>query len=266
MPGPISGATMMQQAAQERQALLEVAGEIARSEISWSPTIAALATDLALAQGEVEGVVKDASNPHFRSKYATLDAHWKAARKTLSEHGLSVIQLPYAAGRVAVIKTLLLHKSGEWIASALTLVGADDRAQTVCGLITYGRRYAFSAMVGTAPEDDDGNTGSTNAGPEGVKVDTAKTPVQRANAAAETARELPAASAPVVSAAPPVRPPAVAPPVVARPAPTAATTPAARAVSAPVGQVVTPPPPPGRPPARAPSAAAPPPPATETKP
>lgn len=125
-----------------------------------SETIAQLAGALAKAQGAITSAEKDRTNPHFKQKYATLDAVWEACRAPLSENGLAVMQLPRVDGNRVTLATLLAHASGEWISATLVLMARDATPQSVGSCLTYGKRYGLSAMVGVAPgadEDDDGN-------------------------------------------------------------------------------------------------------------
>jgi hypothetical protein len=129
-----------------------------------------LALALAKAQGQMANAAKDTRNPFFNSKYADLASVWDACRKPLADNELAVVQLPVGADAAHVaIETLLLHSSGESISSVVVVpisaTGKDGKpvainAQHVGSAITYARRYGLSAMVGIAPEDDDGNTAS----------------------------------------------------------------------------------------------------------
>lgn len=120
-----------------------------------SESIVQLATALALAQKEIEGASKDRENPHFRSRYADLASCWDACREPLTKNGLSVVQLPKADGAVITVTTMLIHKSGEFIAESLSITAMDAKPQSVGSALTYARRYGLSAVVGIAPEDDD---------------------------------------------------------------------------------------------------------------
>lgn len=123
-------------------------------DLCLSPQIHELAAAMAKAQEALTGASKNAVNPHFNSRYADLASVWDAAAP-LHLHGLSVIQGASAEGPVVAITTLLLHASGQWIASKLTLVARDASPQAIGSAVTYGRRYGLAAMVGVAPEDDD---------------------------------------------------------------------------------------------------------------
>jgi len=127
-----------------------------------SESINELATALSKAQGQIKGAIKDAENPHFRSRYADLASVWDACRDALSKNGLSIIQGARATacgdgGWTAEVETRLLHNSGQWIADALTMPVGKADAHGITGAVTYARRMGLAAMVGVAPEDDDGN-------------------------------------------------------------------------------------------------------------
>jgi len=125
--------------------------------LSQSPELDQLATALATAQGSIQGAVKDRTNPAFKSSYADLASVWDACRAALSANGLSVSQHP---GRLedgsATVTTILLHKSGQHIASVCAALPRDQSPAAVGSVVTYLRRYALAAAVGVAPEDDDG--------------------------------------------------------------------------------------------------------------
>ena len=115
-----------------------------------------LAKALSAAQGELRPAIKDSTNPHFKSAYADLASVWEACRESLSKHGLSVAQGCRAEGKAVTVETMLLHSSGQWISDSLTLEAMNAGPQSVGSAITYGRRYGLAAMVGIAPDDDDG--------------------------------------------------------------------------------------------------------------
>lgn len=124
-----------------------------------SDDIAALGEALAQAQAQIEGARKSAANPHLRSRYADLAAVWDACREALTAHGLAVVQAPETGEGLVRVTTRLVHASGQWMESTLALPwsagkGTTD-AQAIGSAITYARRYALSAMVGIAPDDDD---------------------------------------------------------------------------------------------------------------
>lgn len=124
---------------------------------------------LANFQGEMEVVEMDAKNPHFRSKYATLGNIIKTAKPHLHKNGLAVIQSPVKIEKEWYLKTLLTHKSGEYIVlnapfpeEALSMRKGVSAVQVLGSVITYMRRYCYSSILGIyADEDTDGNTPQT---------------------------------------------------------------------------------------------------------
>jgi hypothetical protein len=122
-----------------------------------SQTLGELAKALAKAQSELAGAKKDATNPHFRSKYADLASVWDACRKPLADNGLTVMQYTAVREQQPFLVTLLVHASGESVEGETPLLYGKADMQALGSAITYARRYGLAAMVGVAPEDDDGN-------------------------------------------------------------------------------------------------------------
>lgn len=133
---------------------------------SHSPELDQLATALAVAQGSMQGAVKDRTNPAFKSSYADLASTWDACRVALSSNGLAVSQHP---GRLedgsVTVTTMLLHRSGQHITSVCCALPRDASPASVGSVVTYLRRYGLAAAVGVSPEDDDGQAASQPAAP-----------------------------------------------------------------------------------------------------
>jgi hypothetical protein len=129
-----------------------------------SDSIGNLALALAKAQGEMGAAAKDASNPHFRSKYADLSSIMDACREPLSKHGLAVTQLPGRGDDGSVqLTTILMHESGEHLGSTISSRPAQENPQVVGSILTYLRRYALASVVGVVSDDDDGEAASAPA-------------------------------------------------------------------------------------------------------
>jgi len=123
-----------------------------------SQTIGKISEALAKAQGQMKPAAFDATNPHFKSKYATLTSIMESCRPALSANNIAVVQgtsidteLPL---RVSVT-TLLLHSSGEFIKDTLSLRPSKDDAQGAGSTITYARRYSLASLVGVVADEDD---------------------------------------------------------------------------------------------------------------
>lgn len=130
-----------------------------------SSSVAALAAALAKAQGLMTHASKDAQNPHFKNRYADLAAVWSAIREPLSVNGLSVVQTVTQGDGTVGVRSLLLHASGEWISSALEMPVAQKTPQGYGSALTYARRYALSALVGIAQDDDDAEAATRPSAP-----------------------------------------------------------------------------------------------------
>lgn len=129
--------------------------------VTWSETRAELAKAMVAAQQSLGLVAKSSTNPHFKSKYADLATVLDAVLPALNGAGISLLQAPGGDidGNVT-LTTTLLHESGEWMESTLTMRPTKSDPQGVGSAITYARRYAALSVAGAAPEDDDGNAAS----------------------------------------------------------------------------------------------------------
>lgn len=95
----------------------------------------------------------------YEFSYATLDVILELAKKPLADNGLAVVQLPMASA----VETPLLHSSGQWLSASTPIRVDGSDAQAYGSAVTYARRYALTAMLGiAADEDDDGNAASDN--------------------------------------------------------------------------------------------------------
>jgi hypothetical protein len=140
-----------------------------------SEQINELGAALAKAQGEMEPLIRDADNPFFHSRYATLAAVKAVSQAALSANRLSVSQwrgrcVPIGPCWFLEIVTEIKHASGQWqryighAAITETPVKGDDKQiirwvitpQAINAAETYGRRGALCGALNLAPDDDDG--------------------------------------------------------------------------------------------------------------
>jgi hypothetical protein len=129
---------------------------------------------MAMAQASISGAQMDSVNPFFKSRYASLGSVIEAAKPYLAENELSVSQHVETAGESVSLTTLVAHSSGQWMESTVSLPLGDVKgkslAQELGGIVTYLRRYAYSAILGIyADEDMDGNGTKTGTNSEPVK-------------------------------------------------------------------------------------------------
>jgi hypothetical protein len=123
-----------------------------------SETLAKLADALSKAQGAMKPANRDKTNPFFKSKYADLASVWEAIRKPLADNGLAITQaITETTAASITVETRLLHASGEYITSVMSMPTGKGDIQALGSAISYGRRYALSALVGVvSDEEDDG--------------------------------------------------------------------------------------------------------------
>jgi hypothetical protein len=123
--------------------------------ISMSPTVGKIAEAMAKAQLAMRPAFKDATNPHFKNKYASLVSCLEAVRP-LQENGIALFQPPASHGTDGVcVATLLIHSSGEWIRGELYMPAAKKDPQGFGSALSYARRYCLVATVGLGTDDDD---------------------------------------------------------------------------------------------------------------
>ena len=135
-----------------------------------SDSIKELATALNKAQSEMSGASKSSKNPFFKSKYADLNSVIEAIKQPFSDNGLSYSQMPVFDNGAVGVETILMHISGEYIASTLLLPMVKQDPQAAGSAITYARRYSLMSVAGIPAEDDDGNH-ATNRTPSKPVVD-----------------------------------------------------------------------------------------------
>lgn len=115
-----------------------------------------LAAALILAKKKFKPLVKNKTNPYFKSKYADLEAVHDAVDDALMDNGLSVTQpMGFDDKDHFCISTELTHApSGEVKVSRWPLPGGA-KPQELAAAVTYGRRVTLCALLGIPAEDDD---------------------------------------------------------------------------------------------------------------
>jgi hypothetical protein len=141
------------------RASLKLESELNSKPKNRSESVNELFTSLAKAQSEMKTAGLDSENPYFKSRYADLAAVVAASRPSLTKNGLSVIQQVVTDDNGATfLHTILGHSSGQWIETIMRVLPPKNDIQTFGSLLSYLRRYSYSALVSVvcADEDDDG--------------------------------------------------------------------------------------------------------------
>jgi ERF superfamily protein len=113
---------------------------------------------LTKAQGQFTKAVYDKTNPHFKSKYASLDAVHEAIKGPMAANGLAVSHLLSYKDGMILMETTLFHTSAEWIACEMPILVEKSTPQQLGSLLSYYRRYSLCCLLAipVGEEDDDG--------------------------------------------------------------------------------------------------------------
>lgn len=187
------------------QAEAELETTAALRELVENERVPSLAGALVSAQARMPAVGKDSENPHFHSRFVSLDSLIAATRPVLNEHGLAITQFPVTVDGLPVLRTTLLHAvSGEQLSGDTPLYLSRNDMQGYGAAVTYARRYAWAAVLGIASEEDtDGNTPQQQAAPAAEKKPRAAKPgaasQKQIGLLAVKVKELDEASSPIPS-------------------------------------------------------------------
>ena len=123
-----------------------------------SESIKELAGALVKAQLELKNPHFDSTNPHFKSKFASLAAVRAAVIPVMAKHGIAVTQWPISSGNAAGCRTMLTHESGESMGEDFLIPVDKPNAHGYASAVTYSKRIAMQSVAGVVgDEDDDGN-------------------------------------------------------------------------------------------------------------
>lgn len=115
------------------------------------------------AQKSMEHVSKDATNPFFKSKYASYDSLVAAVKKPLNDAGLSFRHTSRWADSLYFVGSYLIYGETGEKTEVFDVPVRVGNAQETGSALSYARRYSLGALCGiAAAEDDDGNAASGN--------------------------------------------------------------------------------------------------------
>lgn len=115
---------------------------------------------LAAAMLEFDPILKDKTNPHFKSKYSDINGMLSAVVPSLTKHGLLLLQ---PAQGDKIVTRIIDLEDGASIESHIMIPPSVTDPQKIGAAITYFRRFTLQALLGLQAEDDDGNSLSTQA-------------------------------------------------------------------------------------------------------
>ena len=132
-----------------------------------------LAAALVAFQGDVPTIPKNReakiptkSGGSYSYRYADLTDIWDAIRGPLKKNGLAVTQtLKGGSTGFMGIRTTVWHSSGQHLTDVVEVRTEGKTPQEVGSLVTYYKRYALSAALGIATDEDDDGAAASAAPP-----------------------------------------------------------------------------------------------------
>ena len=109
-------------------------------------------------RAECPQVKFDSTNPHFKSKFASLKAIHKVVDPLLAKHHLAVLQFAVGDETTAGCVTKIIHTSGDSLEQEFRVPIGKADAQKACAAVSYARRFGLSGALGiVTAQDVDGN-------------------------------------------------------------------------------------------------------------
>ena len=115
------------------------------------------AADWVAALNEMPNIDRDRTvdTGQYSYKYATLANVIESVRKVLDTNGWAFVQEVASRDGAVTVTTRFYHRSGYELVFGPLAMPAGGNAQAIGSAITYARRYALTAALGLATEDDD---------------------------------------------------------------------------------------------------------------
>ena len=120
-----------------------------------------ISTALVKAQRQFAPALKNATNPHFKSRYVDLASCVDSVVGALNDNGIFLFQTTSEHPDGIICETSFLHESGERLdCGKLFFPAPKHDPQGFMSCLTYIRRASLMTATSQAPEDDDGNSAS----------------------------------------------------------------------------------------------------------
>ena len=120
--------------------------------MSFSNRTHLLTKALIAAKSEMGNVIEyDSKNPHYKNRFASLEATLTKINPTFNKYGLNLSHWP--AGNQLISR--LEHISGQWMMSSYDLSAIKKDPQQMGSALTYARRYCAQAIAGLCGGEDD---------------------------------------------------------------------------------------------------------------
>lgn len=123
-----------------------------------------LLSSLQIFSDKCPPITKDANNPFFKSKYATLDSIQEHIKPFLKLCDLVISQPTEVNEYGTFVRTYVYHvPTGQFIFGVFPVVTTKATAQDYGSAVSYAKRYSLTGLLNITiqDEDDDGNTASS---------------------------------------------------------------------------------------------------------
>jgi hypothetical protein len=125
-----------------------------------------LIESLVKAQSEMTHAAFDQTNPHFKSKFASLKSVIDAIKPALNANGIFFMQVSHPLDNGVGIETIFC-KADEKLSTGVVMVPVDKaNAQGLGSALTYAKRYSLAMACGIAADVDDDGNGAAAAPPQ----------------------------------------------------------------------------------------------------
>ena len=129
----------------------------------------------------IKGETRGGKAYEYNYKYADLPDILNEVRPKLNKQDITLMQPVYQRDEWLVIKTLLIHTSGETLDSGImpaAPLNAGLTQQKILGAVTYARRIQLCPMIGISAEEATSSNEEEDNDPVTVTIDKPK-PVKR---------------------------------------------------------------------------------------
>jgi len=97
---------------------------------------------------------KTAKAGSFTFKYADLTEVYNKTKPALRANGLKCFAVFESTEGKDFLTTTLMHVSGQWIKSTISINAVTQKMTDLGAIITYMRRYAYVTLLGIAADED----------------------------------------------------------------------------------------------------------------
>jgi hypothetical protein len=111
--------------------------------------------DLVGCMNAIPSIHKDSLNPHFRAKFASLDAIMTKVKPILDKHNFCLLPDVWSLDGSMAMRMKLMHTSGEFIESSVFRMAITNPSNQGQGSTqSYLRRYSICSFLNITTDDE----------------------------------------------------------------------------------------------------------------